>query len=195
MIAPRASEPSGSAAPGSARLIANLVGFQAGWFACVLGAAAGMPWLGPLVAAPILLWHLRTAARPAAEAGFLALAAILGFALDSALVQAGRLRFEVGLFGADLAPYWMVTLWVLFASTMNVSLRWLKTRLLVAAALGAVGGPLAYWAGARLGAAQLLEPLWLSLGAVGLGYATATPLLILAARRLDGFAPEPEGRA
>jgi hypothetical protein len=30
------------------RLLVNFVAFQLGWFACVLGAAQGLPWLGPV---------------------------------------------------------------------------------------------------------------------------------------------------
>jgi len=177
-----------SSGSGSLRVILNILGFQIGWFACVLGAASGRPWLGPLVAAPVLAWHLARAARPEREAGLLLLAGLVGLVLDSILVQAGRLRFAEGTVVPGLAPYWMLTLWLLFASTFNLSLRWLRDRLGLAALFGAVGGPLAYAAGARLGAAEALEPLALTLAAVSLSYALATPLLLFAARQLDGFA-------
>jgi hypothetical protein len=38
--------------------IVNFVGFQSGWFACVLGAAAGCPWLGLVVVAGVVALHL-----------------------------------------------------------------------------------------------------------------------------------------
>lgn len=189
MLARSASDPLAPPGPGTAALIVNLAGFQIGWLACVLGAAQGLPWLGPLVALPVLARHLRAAARPAAELALLALAGLAGLVLDSALVLAGRLRFAEGVLLPGLAPYWMVVLWMLFATTFNLGLRWLRARPALAAALGAVGGPLAYLAGARLGAAQALEPAWLTHLAVGLVYAIATPALLLAARRLDGFRP------
>lgn len=177
-----------------ALLVANIVAFQAGWLACVLGAAGGRPWLGPLVALPVLAFHLRSAARPGVELALLAAAGLTGLALDSLLVLAGRLAFEEGVLVPGLAPYWMVALWLLFATTFNVSLRWLRTRPALAALLGAVGGPLAYLAGARLGAAEVLEPALATHLAVALAYALATPLLLALARRLDGFAPAAEGR-
>lgn len=183
-------EPIAAARPArGAALLVNVAGFQVGWFACVLGAASGRPWLGPLVALPLVLWHLRGAARPLAEARLLAAAGLLGLVLDSALVLAGRLSFTRGVLVAGLAPYWMVTLWVLFATTFNVSLRWLRGHLPLATLFGAVGGPLAYLAGGRLGAAEILEPAWLTYLAVAAVYALATPLLLLLARRLDGFVP------
>lgn len=175
-------------------LVANVVAFQLGWLACVLGAAAGRPWLGPLVALPVLAFHLRSAARPTVELALLAAAGLTGLVLDSLLVLAGRLAFTQGVLAPGLAPYWMVALWLLFATTFNVSLRWLRIRPAIAALLGAVGGPLAYLAGARVGAAEVLEPAWATHLAVALAYALATPLLLALARRLDGFAPTPEGR-
>jgi hypothetical protein len=177
----------GRATPSTTAILVNVAGFQLGWFACVLGAAHWMPWLGPLVAVPILAWHLASAARPGRAALLLAAAALAGFGLDTLLIRAERIAFAQGMLVEGFAPYWMVCLWALFASTFNVSLRWLRTKPVLAALFGALGGPLAYWAGARLGAATLLEPAWAGLLLVGLVYAVATPVLGLLARELDGF--------
>ena len=85
------------------------------------------------------------------------------------------------------APYWMVALWALFATTLNVSLRWLRARPWLGALLGALGGPAAYYAGARLGALELATA-GAGLGAIAIGWAVLTPLLLGTARRLDGYA-------
>lgn len=183
------SDPDGARANlSTAAIAANLAGFQLGWFACVLGAAHGMPWLGPLVALPVLGWHLASARRPGRAALLLAAAALVGLGLDTLLIRAERIAFAEGVFLEGFAPYWMVVLWALFASTFDVSLRWLRERPALAALFGALGGPLAYWAGGRLGAAVLQEPVWAGLLLVGLLYAVATPFLLLLARELDGFA-------
>ena len=52
----------------------------------------------------------------------------------------------------------MVSLWIVFATTLNHSLRWLMRRPVAAALAGAAGGPLAYLAGAKLGALTLTTP-------------------------------------
>jgi hypothetical protein len=39
-------------------MLGNFVAFQTGWFACVLGAANGMPWLGVIVAVLVVGWHV-----------------------------------------------------------------------------------------------------------------------------------------
>ena len=72
----------------------------------------------------------------------------------------------------------MVALWMLFASTLNASMGWLAGRFAVAAALGAVFGPLSYLAGARLGAIELHANTAVSLTAIAVVWAGALPALL-----------------
>jgi hypothetical protein len=76
----------------------------------------------------------------------------------------------------------------LFATTLNLSLGWLKGRPALAALLGAVGGPLAYFAGHRLGGIELPDPA-VALLVQGLGWSVLMPLLTSLATRLNGFEP------
>jgi hypothetical protein len=168
-------------------LVLNVLLFQAGWFACVLGAAHGAPWIGALAAGAIVAWHLARAADARPELGLVALAMLAGAGFETLLAQSGWLRFENGMLFERTAPYWMVTLWAIFATTLNVSMRWLHGRPALAALLGALGGPAAYWSGARLGAIELVAAGG-ALATVAAGWAVLTPLLIGAARRLDGYA-------
>jgi len=168
-------------------VVVNVVLYQLGWFACVLGAAHGLPWIGPLAAAAIIAWHLARAARPRPELALVACAVLLGALFDTLLVQAGWVHFSAGALIAGTAPCWMMALWAIFATTLNVSLRSLRTHPVLALILGALGGPLAYFAGARLGAITLVAA-GPALSAIALGWAVLTPVLLLAARRFDGYA-------
>lgn len=162
----------------------NFFLFQAGWFACVLGAARGFPWQGALAALLIAAFIVLRSGHPRAELALAAAAAAAGFAFDSALALAGWVDFEGAVPAPLLAPVWMVALWALFATTLNVSLRWLREWPALGVLFGAVGGPVAYYAGERLGALQFADPL-LGLTAVAVGWALATPLLVAFARRLE----------
>jgi hypothetical protein len=167
---------------------ANIILFQVGWFACVLGAARGSPWIGLLAVALIAAWHLSRARAPVRELILLGIAAGLGLIFDSALVRLGLVEFSSGVVVAGFAPAWMIALWMLFATTLNVSLRWLRQRPAVTAVLGCVGGALAYYSGARLGALTL-TPARTTWAMIGIGWGLLTPTLFYAARRCDGFAP------
>jgi hypothetical protein len=168
-------------------MLLNFIAFQIGWFACVLGGANGWPWLGVLAAVVVIALHLHQAARPGAELTLIALSGLLGFVADSLLTGLGLLRFPSGQFHDQLSPYWMVAMWLMFATTLNISLRWLKPHLGLAALLGAVAGPLAYYAGARLGGVSFDDPL-ASLIAVGGAWALALPWLLVIASRWNGVA-------
>jgi hypothetical protein len=164
----------------------NALLFQAGWFACVLGAAQGLPWIGAIIAVLVIGWHLSRAADPRREVALIAAAGVLGLVFETLLVQSGWVRFDSGMLVAGVAPYWMVALWAIFATTLNVSLRVLRSRLGLAAALGAVGGPAAYYGGAQLGALELATA-GAALMTIAAGWAVFVPALLGAARRLDGY--------
>jgi len=166
----------------------NMILYQAGWAACVLCAASGEAWLGVAAAAAIVALHLSTARAPQREARLIAGALAAGAAFETLLVQADWIRYPHGAWVPGAAPLWMAALWAMFATTLNVSLRALRERPWIAALLGAAGAPLAYLAGASLGALELADK-YLALGAIAVGWAWATPLLMAAARRHDGFAP------
>jgi hypothetical protein len=154
----------------------NFILFQAGWFACVYGAATGHAAEGAVVGLVIVAWHVLEAPHPGREAMLAAIAAGAGALFENLLVALGWVRVQDGV-------YWLVVLWALFATTLNGSLRLLQGRPWIAGALGALGGPLAYYAGARIGALQFVEPLAV-MAALAVAWAAAMPLLLSLARRL-----------
>jgi len=165
----------------------NFAAFQIGWFSAVLGAANGMPWLGPLTFAGVLAIHLRIASRPDLEVGLVIASGVIGFYFDSLLVAQGWVSYPSGLVSDSFAPYWIVTMWMLFATTLNVSMRWLRDNRALAALFGAVGGPLSYLAGAKLGGIVFVDQV-AALVALAIGWAVAMPLLMALSKRLDGVA-------
>jgi hypothetical protein len=165
-------------------MVFNIIGFQIGWFACVLGAAYLAPWLGVFNALFILMLHCKRSKHKQAENNLLLLAALFGLVFDSLLLQLGWVSFEPVAYWPDaLSPPWMIALWALFASTLNISLNWLKKYTLVACLLGAVSGPLCYWAGERLGALHLVN-FNMAMVYLAVGWAIAVPLLLKVASTL-----------
>lgn len=173
-----------SARPGSSRVLINIAIYQAGWFACVLGAARGRSGLGIALAVLIVCGWLMDAPRPSALAQLVVLTGAVGYCWDSWLSVLGLIHYAAGPLSPPLAPLWILALWLLFSTTLQVSLRWLQSNLLLAAALGALAAPLAYFAAARFGALTLpqLSP---ALGAQAAGWALLLPLLLRLARRLN----------
>lgn len=168
----------------------NFVLFQIGWFACVVTASWQVAITGSLIAISIVIFHLLVSRQAATEILLVLFAMILGTVWDSWLLMQGWLRFNDGMWHASLAPYWIILLWALFATTINHSLAWLKQRLVLAGVLGAIAGPGAYYAGARLGAVELLDPQ-AALLVLAVGWALWTPLLAYLAGFLERIFAHP----
>lgn len=167
------------------RTLINVLLFYGAWFACVLGAARGQPSIGVFVVAALAVIHTTLIHRQRPQALVLALSGLIGCAFDTVLLQTDMIRFSGHPAGSLLAPAWMTALWVAFATLLGVSLRWLRERELLATVLGAAGGPASYYAGQRLGAIQLADPIRTSLVVVAVEWAIAMPLLCRLSRRLD----------
>lgn len=160
-------------------VIRNLAFFKIGWVGCVMFAAAGEPLLATLCVAAVALAHLATVEAPAKEALMLAAAALIGLGWESFMVWTGLVRYP-GHESSLLAPYWIVAMWVLFATTINHGLRWAKRSLWVASLAGLLGGPMAFWGGMNLGAVEFSHTA-AALALIGVGWAVLLPALTLVA--------------
>jgi hypothetical protein len=176
------------------KIVLNFVACQLAWSACVLGGANGRPLAGALVAAAVIGLHLALARRPAPEALLIVAASLIGLVWDSALIAIGLFTYPSGILVPGLAPYWMIALWAVFATSLNLSMGFLKGRLWLAALVGGIGGPVSYLAGGRLGGLEMSDPV-LALGAQALGWAVLLPVLTHLAARWDGCSVAPSSAA
>ena len=174
------------------QVLINFIAFQFGWFSSVLGAARDMPWLGPVVFLAVAAIHLKQARRPELELGLVIACGVIGAWFDSLLVATGWVTYPSGQFSQFMAPYWIITMWMLFATTLNSSMGWLRGRPLLAIVLGGVAGPASYYAGQKLGGIVFVE-FWPAIAALAVGWALVMPFLMILAERLDGFQPVPAG--
>ena len=142
------------------KTVANAVLFQCGWFACVLGGDG--PWL--LVGLAVLSVHVLWVSSLADDGMLIVSVTIAGTLLDTLLRTLGVFHFsEPG----PLIPFWLMLLWALLATTLRYCLAWSARPGWLASLLGAVGGPLSYYAGSQL-------------AGVSFGYGTAATLIGLA---------------
>jgi hypothetical protein len=182
----RAPAPSRDAGgPSRARLLANFAVFEAAWFACILGVAHGRPLWGTAAVGAAIAWHVSISARPATELALAAALGAIGLVAESMVVAQGHVAYPAGQPVAWLAPYWMVALWSEFAIALNVTLRWLKRKPALAAALGAVFGPLSFLGGVRLGGARFVDET-AALVTLACLWAVLMPLVMALSGRLDG---------
>ena len=160
------------------KILLNVILFQLGWFACILGAAKGFIYLGPLVvvlgAAAQSIWD-----KDSKEIlVFILATTILGSFYDSLGVVFGLFSFSPEMQSAWNYPLWMSALWLNFAMLFGRSLSWMNGKYLTAAILGLLGGPASYYAGESFGAIVISEPATMSLIGIGVMWAVVTPTIL-----------------
>jgi hypothetical protein len=160
----------------------NALGFQAAWWACVLGAAGHREVVALVFCAVLAELHLFKS--PTTESDILLglISVGTGIVLDSLLQYCSVITFKGWAF-SPLSPYWMWMIWWMFALTLNSSLAFLKRYHWAWSALaGAVFGPLSYLAGARLGAAEMNSNA-ANISVLALSWALVLPSLVSLANR------------
>ncbi|MEJ5059805.1 MULTISPECIES: DUF2878 domain-containing protein [unclassified Pseudomonas] len=157
--------------------LANAALFQLGWFACVMGGNS--LWL--LVPLGALVIHLLWISSWAEEGRLILSVVIVGTLVDSALRWLGVFGFSDD---SPLIPLWLMLLWALLATTLRHCLSWTARPWWRASVLGAVGGPLSYYAGGHLAGVQFPYGQLSTLIGIGLLWALLFPLLHAMAPRL-----------
>lgn len=105
----------------------------------------------------------------------------MGCSIDSLLFYSGVLLNDDG---SMLMPLWLACVWVMFSMTLCHLFSWLHNRLLLAACLGAVSGPLSYLGGSHWAPVSFAEPLWLSLAVMSCIWLLLFPSVLYVARRI-----------
>jgi hypothetical protein len=171
------------------RLI-NFVSFYVGWVACVAGAGRGRTMLGPVVVAALLALQLLLRPHAAREALLILVVGVLGWTVDTTQALLGVFSFGTTSPVPWLCPLWLVAVWMMFATTLTASMRWLNGRYAVAALFGAAGGPLSYYYGLRLGAIEFNTNIVITLVTLAVVWAAVMPVLVWLAR---AFVPNASG--
>jgi hypothetical protein len=152
---------------------------QAIWFLCVLGGN-----VGALFALPLLVLNIFLSQNRRADLQMIAFLLPIGVLIDSILQAIGFFSFTWPGFPL---PFWLAVIWAALAFLPHHSLAWMKNRILFSLLFGALGGPLAYFAGVRLGAATFHWSVLSSLALLAVIWAILwTGVMAIAARQTMG---------
>ena len=162
-------------------IVCNIVVFDALWTMTVVGATKSWWWVAPALIVASAVVQLRWSPRPGRES-LLIVCAATGVVFDVIASAIGLFRCE------SLSPAGFVivfgSLWINFGTTLRPSLRWMWGRPILAAMLGAAGGPAAYWTAVQLGAITMSDQPWRAYAWCGMQYAVAVPVLCAVASTL-----------
>lgn len=153
------------------KYIVNALAYQAVWFLSILWSNQGAA-----IGCVIIIILLATSERRLDDLKMMGYLMFLALLIDGTLQQVGFFTFSNP--GVPI-PFWLLVLWVGLGMTIHHSFAWLKERLFLASLLGGIGGPAAYWAGVRMGAASFNWSLPVSLLVLSLVWSLMFPSVML----------------
>lgn len=156
-------------------ILVNFILYQAAWFLCVF-----MENDGAFIALAFLAMHLYFSTCRFKDIRMMALLLAIGVLIDGTLSLAGFMTYNVQ---AIPIPFWLAVVWLALATLPHHSLKWLKERPFLSSLFGALGGPLAYWAGVKAGAASFSLPLITSLALLALIWGVLWPFTMYIANK------------
>ncbi len=158
-------------------IFVNILIYQGVWFLGVLYGDRG-----GLIALALLTLHFVLSPRRLADMKMIAFFVAAGLFIDSCMQL-----FDVLTFFAPSRPipFWLVVIWAGLATLPLHGLRWMQGRHFLNVFFGALGGPLAYWAGVRLGAASFPQSMLFSLVVLAVVWAVFWPLAMQVSVRLS----------
>lgn len=160
-------------------VLANALGYQCVWFACVASAAAHRPVWGLLASLSFTLATVGFGGCWRNDLRTLGIVLPLGIGMDSLFATADWLAYPGQAAAAVLPPGWLAAIWMGFAMTLNHSLAFLRGRAWLAATLGMLAAPAAYWAASRgFGVLEFMRPAPTVLVALGLAWALFLPAIL-----------------
>lgn len=135
------------------------IGFDLYWLLVVMFRERGqLLWLALAILACILL--------PSAYRLYALLLAVAGGGLDILWGLSGLIHFQ----GAAPLPLWLMALWLMFAAVWTRLTYSTTLPGWVLALIATCGGPVAYLAGAQLGAMTFVQPVPVVMGAMAAGW-------------------------
>ena len=154
--------------------IINFIAFQVIWLIAVIGAGNEILLPTVLVVVAFCCWQLSARRRHKNDLPLIICAILSGLLLDSIWQATGLIEFKLSL--PLIAPIWIILLWITLALSINHSLAWLKKNIWLAALFGAIGAPLSYFAGSKLGALTYPQGLLMINILLSLSWAIVMPL-------------------
>lgn len=124
-----------------------VIWFHIAWLACVYCGLYGLTWASLLF--PIVSFYILHRMDPLTANKIKRLfgLAFIGIVFDFVAIHFGWITFpkDEGLF-----PIWLLSMWLLFIAVLPLA-EFIKNRLVIAAILGAIFGPLSYYSGNAFG--------------------------------------------
>ncbi|MDB4859865.1 DUF2878 domain-containing protein [Candidatus Marinimicrobia bacterium] len=125
--------------------IINVIGFYICWWLTIYGAVSKLYYIGPVATFIFIIIHLGKLTNHKKEDIFLLISFFLGLFIETLLLNLDIIIHKGILVKYNIAPFWSVSLWLCFATTLLHSFKWLSKRYLTSSLLGILSAPMIYF--------------------------------------------------
>tara|TARA_Y100000389_G_scaffold118170_1_gene115335 strand:- start:2692 stop:3210 length:519 start_codon:yes stop_codon:yes gene_type:complete len=126
-------------------IIINVIGFYVCWWITIYGAVSKLYYIGPVATFIFIIIHLLKLTNHKKEDVFLLISFFLGLFIETLLLNLDIIIHKGILVKYNIAPFWSVSLWLCFATTLLHSFKWLSKKYLTSSVLGILSAPLIYF--------------------------------------------------
>ena len=163
----------------------NIVGFYLCWWVAILGAANSYFFIGPLFVMFFLFFHFFYVINQKKEIIFILICFFIGLFIDTFFLRFGVIDYK-GLLPEkfNLAPLWVISLWMCFGSSISHSFKWVKGNYIFLFFLGAISGPLIYASATKLEVLYFNYSIYINLIIVSIAWGLFLPLVVYISDKL-----------
>jgi hypothetical protein len=160
--------------------------FYGGWIYCVQSVKDCDPFNGTALISAILAYLFLVSNNRIADLVLVLSITVFGALTDSIYALTGMIIYKCTYATIPwIAPYWIVSLWMLFAALIRESFAWLYGRWWMATLLGSAGGVSSYLAAMRMGAAEFGVGALYGIIVLAIVWAIIVPLTVFYSRWID----------
>lgn len=132
--------------------VINFILFQLLWISCIFGVAYQEITPALVVFGIMLIYHCLPKVRKPGDFKIVILCSLLGFVLDSLLAYWQMVDYFYDFGYDNVAPFWIIMLWVGFGLALNHSMSWMFKNVKLAYGFVAIGPALSYFSAQKIGA-------------------------------------------
>ena len=132
--------------------IFNLVSFYIYWWLCITSPSREDFFYGPILVFLYLIIHFFIIDNKYKEFKYIAICMILGLLIETLMLQLNFIEYTGYLSSNyNIAPLWVIVLWMGFGTTVFHSFKWLLGKYKLSFLLGAIFTPIIYLSAHKIG--------------------------------------------
>ena len=167
------------------KIIFNILGFYFCWWISIFGASNNYFFIGPFFVMLFLMLHFFYVINQKKEMIFILICFFIGLLVDTFFLRFNIIDYKGYLpDNFNIAPLWVISLWMCFGASISHSFKWVKGNYLLLSILGAVSGPLIYVSATKLEVLYFNYAIYINLISVSIAWGLFLPFVVYISDKL-----------